>query len=206
MISFFSDLWDLFKKHPKLLIPTLLLVVAYLIADYCVFSLPSHVVREYYSQLSNGNSDTAWQLLTDRYREKNWNDAKDTFKRQYGSFNQPENSQITSERPKIQNFLDCILGGTRVYTHSYNVEERFTKADLLDPVNRENSKWVSIYHRRDFPRMMSDELNNDDGSPASLRIRRYFEEGVVVQKEGGEWKISSINRMKWGLEPAGRDY
>ena len=54
--------------------------------------------------------------------------------------------------------------------------------------------------------MMSDELNNDDGSPASLRIRRYFEERVVVQKEGGEWKISSINRMKWGLEPAGRDY
>jgi hypothetical protein len=201
------ELLTIVKRHPAFFGTIGLFVCSYVGLRFYAYSFPAQTVREYFREIGNHQFDDSWALIDPDYQGRKWHSDEATYKEEYETSAPPENLHIKS-LDASENLFSALFSETLRYEASFEVHERFSRADLQKPGQAANALWVQIWHPKDYPRLMDGTLDQD-----SLPIRRQFRILVVIRRARdpvgrtslwafpSRWAISSMNFTEEGLRP-----
>ena len=188
------ELWLIAKRFPLLFVLIFLVFTTYFGARWYVFYYPQRCIYRFYSSLGAHDFNTAWDCLADDYRGARWTN-REQFAAGYKTLSYPSDLQVTFPGSTL-NPLGFALASTIRYVAQYGQEERFTRADLRDPQQRENTFWLQIEHPEAYSHLINGTLGNNN---PSLTLNRFFKETVLVKRTAKGWAIASIHRTERGI-------
>lgn len=195
------SLKNIIRKNPKFFGIIGGLIVIYLSFSWFSFDYPSLVIKRYYRNVGEKDFNAAWITLDEDYKDRRWKSYSD-FAAMYATSTPYTALKIEYKGSKLNPFYG-IFAPTLKYEVSFEVYERFTKEDLEKPGQLENSLWVQIYHKRDYPKLIDGSIGKDEfGSNPSLALRRYYKQIIIVKRRGlKDFRISAIQVIERGLRP-----
>lgn len=185
----------IFKRHPVFSVILIALTGLYCWGWWLTFAVPQERIQHFFTALQNkADERVAWNML-DRNYQKNWGQDPDRFESGYQTTVAYSDMRITTKE-SAWNPLGFLFFNSLTFDASFIVEDRFSKADLANPVQqRVNCKWLSIAHPYDYSRLEQGTLGHEN-----LSMKRRFKQTFLMKRDGWRnWNISNIQTQEYGL-------
>lgn len=191
----FFDIFVIFKKHRLFSLCVLIIGLLYGAGWWCTYAIPKQTIQKFYRLIGEkADANDYWNLL-DRNYQKIW--VGDPQRLESGYKTTVAYSEMRIEaQGRAWNPFGFAFFNSLTFDVSFVVEDRFSKADLADPVQqRSNCKWLSIAHSTDYPRLEDGTLGFE-----TLPMKRRYKQVIVLKRASWRnWLIAGIQNRECGL-------